>query len=278
MQSALQILSAFVGRKSPFERQLAHRPLSSWERSWSSYQQNASSLLVNIGAADTTTRILLYYSCQRSCENLTTSSSIRADLIPSTSLWMSLRNMSPSTHRDAQVMSRSDMSPRSWARRRYSSFFHGDSVVTGVRKTNSAHTRKAGITLHRPSPTRNEQQATGLRSPTSTRSLIDPSSSPVSTTRSISPNTFERFRRDSNRPVMAHLRPGWTSGELDRAERNTARAIVRPRRRITCPGLAQEKGKRRCLPNIRNPKIRSKLIGCLISGGCLAMMLTICKL
>lgn len=211
-------------------------------------------------------------------ETLIASSSSRADLITFTSLWMSLRRMSTSSHPDTQVVSRSNTGARSWVRRRYSSFFHGDSVVTGVQKTNSAQTRKPGIFLQRSSRMPNEQQAPGLRSPTSTRSLIDPSSSPMSTTRSISPATFERFRRDSNRPVMAHLRPERTSGGLDRAERHLPRAIVRSHRRRTWSGQVHEKGKRRCLPNIHNPKIRSKLIGFLISGGGLAAMLTICML
>lgn len=189
---------------------------------------------------------------------------------------MSLRSMSPSSHRNAQVTSRSNTSSRSWARRRYSSFFHGDSVVTGVQKTSSTSTRKAGTTMQRSSRMRNEQQALGLRSPTSTRSLIDPSSSPMSTTRSISPETFERFRRGSDHPVMAHLRPQRSYGELDRAGRNLAQAIGRPRRQPASSVPALEKGKRRCIPNTRNPKIRSKLIGCLISGGSLAVMLTIC--
>ena len=185
--------------------------------------------------------------------------------------------MSPSSHSNAHVISQSNTSARSWARRRYSSFFHGDSVVTGVRETNSVHTRKAGVTLQRSSRMRNEH-ARGLRSPTSTRSLIDPRSSPMSTTRSISPDTFERLRRNANRPVMAHLRPERNSGELDPAERHLARAIGCTRLRQAWPGAAQEKGNRRCLPNVRNPKIRSKLIGCLVSGGSLAVMLTTCKL
>lgn len=189
-----------------------------------------------------------------------------------------MRRMSTSSHPDTRVVSRSNIGARSWVRRRYSSFFHGDSVVTRVQKTNSAQTRKPGIFPQRSSRIQNEQQAPGLRSPTSTRSLIDPSSSPMSTTRSVSPAIFERFRRDSIRPAMAHLRPERTSGGLDRAERHLPRAIVRSHRRQHWSGQVHEKGKRRCLPNIRNPKIRSKLIGFLISGGGLAAMLTICML
>lgn len=172
-------------------------------------------------------------------------------------------------------MSRSNTNPRSWARRRYSSFFHGDSVVAGSR-TASVHTRKASRSAQRSSRVQSEQHGSGLRSPTSTRSLIDPTSSPNSTARSISPDTFERFRRDSNRPALAYVRPSRTSGELDRAERHLARAIVRTRRRQAWPCSVKEKVKRRCLPNIRNPKIRRKIIGCLVSGGILAVMLTIC--
>ncbi|MCJ1468149.1 hypothetical protein MMC07_006777 [Pseudocyphellaria aurata] len=183
--------------------------------------------------------------------------------------------MSPPSPPNGQAVSRSHNDPRSWARRRFSSFFHGDSVVTSVQRTNSANTRKAGAILQRSSRMRSEQQAPGLRSPTSTRSLIDPSSSPMSTTRSISPDTFERFRSDSNRPVMAHLRPETTFGERDRAQRPVNRVITRSRQRAAWPGSAKGKGKRRCLPNVRNPRIRSKLLGCLISGGSLAVMLTI---
>ena len=174
-------------------------------------------------------------------------------------------------------MPRSHSTPRFWARRRYSSFFHGESVVTSTRTRSSAHTQKLSIRSQHSSHAQDRQPTSGLRSPTSTRSLIDPCSPPSSTVRSISPDTFERFRRDFHRPALAHVRPQRTPSGANRAERHLARAIFRSQCRQASFETVQVKGGRKCLPTIRSPKIRRKVLGCLVSGGILAVILTICK-
>ncbi len=187
-----------------------------------------------------------------------------------------LRNMPPLFHADIQVMPRPNRNPRSWAQRRYSSFFHGESVVTSARSGTSSHTRKPSTTSQRSCRMRTEGSASVLRSHMSTRSLIDPSASPTSTYRPISPDTFEHLQRRTTPPPLAHFRPQRTSSELHRAERHLVRAIDRTRRRQARHCSREQKGKRTCLPNIRNPEIRVKIFGSLISATTLAILFIIC--
>lgn len=177
---------------------------------------------------------------------------------------------------DSQVANGATSTSRSWARHRLSSFFHGESVVCNIRK--APHTRKNSSSSESSSQPGNDQQILGLRSPTSTRSLIDPSASPISSTRSIFPATFESYGRTSQHTAGAHrgLQREYTG--TARAERHLSRALSNPR----CPRplLYARKEKRRwtCFPKVENPGIRNRVVGCVISGGSLVILLSVCKL
>lgn len=181
------------------------------------------------------------------------------------------------------VMPRSN-AQQSWARRRYSSFFHGESVVTDTPSTYSQTSpRKSNKISHRSFRARVEESNPTLRSPTSTRSLIDPVSPTLTTYSPITSDEFAQFQQPDhhNPPPVAHTRPQRTSGDLRRAERHLERAIDRSRRRqgrrrTNAVNKAGKKGKRKCFPAVRNPKIRRKLFGSLISAIILSILFIIC--
>lgn len=181
------------------------------------------------------------------------------------------------------VMPRSN-AQQSWARRRYSSFFHGESVVTDTPSTYSQTSpRKSNKISHRSFRARVEESNPTLRSPNSTRSLIDPVSPTLTTYSPITSDEFAQFQQPDhhNPPPLAHTRPQRTSGDLRRAERNLERAIDRSRRRqgrrrTNAVNKAGKKGKRKCFPAVRNPKIRRKLFGSLISAIILSILFIIC--
>lgn len=181
------------------------------------------------------------------------------------------------------VMPRSN-AQQSWARRRYSSFFHGESVVTDTPSTYSQTSpRKSSKISHRSFRARVEESNPTLRSPTSTRSLIDPVSPTLTTYSPITSDEFAQFQQPDhhNPPPLAHTRPQRTSGDLRRAERHLERAIDRSRRRqgrrrTNAVNKAGKKGKRKCFPAVRNPKIRRKLFGSLISAIILSILFIIC--
>lgn len=181
------------------------------------------------------------------------------------------------------VMPRSN-AQQSWARRRYSSFFHGESVVTDTPSTYSQTSpRKSNKISHRSFRARVEESNPTLRSPTSTRSLIDPVSPTLTTYSPITSDEFAQFQQPDhhNPPPLAHTRPQRTSGDLRRAERHLERAIDRSRRRqgrrrTNAVNKAGRKGKRKCFPAVRNPKIRRKLFGSLISAIILSILFIIC--
>lgn len=181
------------------------------------------------------------------------------------------------------VMPRSN-AQQSWARRRYSSFFHGESVVTDTPSTYSQTSpRKSNKISHRSFRARIEESNPTLRSPTSTRSLIDPVSPTLTTYSPITSDEFAQFQQPDhhNPPPLAHTRPQRTSGDLRRAERHLERAIDRSRRRqgrrrTNTVNKAGKKGKRKCFPAVRNPKIRRKLFGSLISAIILSILFIIC--
>ena len=183
------------------------------------------------------------------------------------------------------VMPRSN-AQQSWARQRYSSFFHGESVVASTPSTfNRTSPRKSSKTSRCSFRARIEESNPTLRSPTSIRSLIDPVSPPLTTYSPITSDEFAQFqRRDHpNPPPLAHTRPRRTSGDLRRAERHLERAIDRSRRRqgrrrTNTVNKAGKTRKRKCFPAVRNPKIRRKIFGSLISAMILSILLIICTL
>ena len=181
------------------------------------------------------------------------------------------------------VMPRSN-AQQSWARRRYSSFFHGESVMTGNPSTASRTSpRKSNQTFRRSFRARIEESNPTLRSPTSTRSLIDPVSPPLTTYSPITSDAFAQLQQHGphNPLPSAHTRPQRTSGELRRAERHLERTIDRSRRRqgrrrMDIANKPGKKGKRKLFPAVRNPKIRRKLFGSLISALLLTILFIIC--
>lgn len=169
---------------------------------------------------------------------------------------------------------------RSRAQSRFSAFFHGYSVLTKERWPTSPGYSKGRRTHHPRHPGRRQatpQGALNSRSRTSTRSLIDPVSSPQSSTGIRSPQELWQDRGASFRPVtvLATPRRGHAPRDPQRQQRCRSLDILGSRRR----GLeVPEKQHRRiCFPTITN-QLRTKILGSLISGALLVVILTICWL
>lgn len=169
-----------------------------------------------------------------------------------------------------------DASPHSRVLNRLSSFFHGESSHPSARMRSSHSRQKSNWMLHHPLSTPNGSSQSGLRSPTSTRSLIDPSASPASSAGSISPEAVGPFQMHTNPPSIAYVRPQSFSSEA-RAERHLARALSHPRRRRSWEGSRPQRRKWTCLPGIGDPKQRKFAIGSLVSGTILGIMLSTCE-
>ena len=166
----------------------------------------------------------------------------------------------------------SRISRRSTAQSRFSAFFHGRSVVV----PSAVYTRKAvpEAPIRTPIFDRYTTSGSRSRSPTSTRSIIDPSSSPLSCAESLPSGAFPGFEGAAGRSDMAYILPTGPSEDHQHAARvvkfsRYRRAWRRPKK--------VEKGKRHlCFPYVKDPKIRGKVIGSLISGLALVIILTIC--
>ena len=161
---------------------------------------------------------------------------------------------------------------RSRAQSRFSAFFHGRSVIT----PSPIPARKAVPTtpIRTPIFDRYHTSVPRSRSPTSTRSLIDPSSSPLRCDESLPSEVFPGFERASRR-LNTSLIPTSRLPADDRDPARTAgysqhgRAWRRPKK-------VEKEARHLCFPRIRNPRIRRKVIGCLVSGIILVLVLTIC--
>ena len=169
------------------------------------------------------------------------------------------------------------------ARNRMSAFFHGTSVITARAVGPFSRGRKPLRNAARqPIHIRLETQllntsAPVLRSPTSTRSLIDPSSSPANSVRPATSGTFERFSEIlSPEPVHNPQTNSNTTAEsvVPSAEGPVEHEQTNHRR----VRQLKQRTKENCLSLIRDRAIRSKLINCAVSGFALALMLTICTL
>ena len=114
------------------------------------------------------------------------------------------------------------------------------------------------------------------RSPTSTRSVIDPSSSPASSTRPLPPETLSTFQGSPNVPQRIHAIIPTLVPEAAPEEDQPAMAGADTQRRQKSSQRKEGERRRRCFPNIANHALRSKIITCLISGGALAAILAIC--
>lgn len=168
-----------------------------------------------------------------------------------------------------------DVDPHSWLHRRLSSIFSGESNILSASGRSFRLQKSNGISLHESSTSNRVPQA-GLRSPTSTRSIIDPSASPFTSAGSISPDAFRPLQMHTNPPSVAYDRPRTTSSGA-RAERHLSRALAGSHRHSTRRGLRPQRRKWVWMPHIRNAKHRSNAIGALVSGVILMVMLSICE-
>ena len=159
---------------------------------------------------------------------------------------------------------------------RFSAFFHGTSVVTDRTNPPAQQSRKSSrhgslTFLPRLDMSHLSSNAPILRSPTSTRSLIDPNSTPASSARPLSTARFELFTPNSASPAQAHL----ISPRFDRMiEPFTRRKTIRPR-----PGprwQPRHSSGRICFPFMRQRDMRTKVFHCLVSGFILAVTLIVC--
>ena len=173
-------------------------------------------------------------------------------------------------------------SHRSAIRSRLSTFFHGQSIVGHGPIASSSHTRKiARLRLEQSSRNRDytaylNAGTPGLRSPTSTRSLIDPASSSTYTTSPVPSETFGHFPPydhgarlaypPSIYPVAGTERRDLTVSDVY-AQRPETRWRQRPRKRLL-----------RYLPQKIERTVRKKIISSIVFGGILAAILSTCTL
>lgn len=178
---------------------------------------------------------------------------------------------------ESQTISRASATSRSWAYNQLYSLFHGESVIRSVRK--GTRNRKISSSsssgcFYQP---QNEHYAPGLRSPTSTRSLIDPSASPIGSSRSIFPATFGRVRGTSQRSITARYGLHSETTGIARAERHLSRVLSCPQH--PRPLILTRHARKRsvCIPKIDDPILRKRAFGTVISGGILAILLSLCR-
>lgn len=163
------------------------------------------------------------------------------------------------------------------AQQRFSAFFHGRSVLTRERYGSPVVPSKTSHIDHlmgAPEVVDLRQGARLPRSRASTRSLIDPISSPISPIsipRSPPREELWHYRGACFRPVPTLAPSPRYESPRGRHARNPA--VTRTER----PCFHRHRSnKRRCLTSSRNRRIRYKAIGSLVSGTLLALFLAIC--
>lgn len=159
---------------------------------------------------------------------------------------------------------------------RLSSYLHGfsvvggdDSIQTPSRPRKMYHySTQCYARTPRTVRTQRDANTTGLRPANSTRGVIDPVHSPNSATWPLTPHIQDERDRDRRRLTMdAHqsralTEPGYSQ---QRMKHRRTRTIV----------SRKEDGKS-LLSHKRDPKVRKKIIGCLVFGTLLAIVLTTC--
>ena len=158
---------------------------------------------------------------------------------------------------------------------RLSAFFHGTSVVTDRANLPTQHGRKASRhgSLNFLPPldmSHLNNNAPVLRSPMSTRSLIDPHSTPASSARPLSTARFDLFTPNSASPAQAHLSPHFDRMIEPFIRRKTLRPRPGPRWR------PRHSSGPICFPFMRQTDMRTKVFHCLVSGLILAVTLIVC--
>ena len=154
---------------------------------------------------------------------------------------------------------------------RFSAWFHGHSVMSSERSLVSLGTPKTWRTQDRFAPIRCASQAnrTSRRSPSSTRSIIDPTSSPNVGAEPRQSGSFEPLQV---RPVSPIAGTRYGSEEVvgiqGRTKTRTRLALSRPRKKPRHNNEA-----RKCFPDSH---VKRKAIETLVFGSILCVALTIC--
>lgn len=160
------------------------------------------------------------------------------------------------------------------AQSRFSAFFHGQSVlVREIYRTPQVGAKAANSCRpHRPMARGGfRRDGPGTRSHTSTRSLIDPISSPNSSAGSPHPEDFWQYRGAFFTPVSP-LAPSPRD-----ASRRTGETNDHPAQRARSSRRREPRKKRGCFSAVEDHQIRRKMIASLISGTLLILLLTICE-
>lgn len=160
------------------------------------------------------------------------------------------------------------------AQQRFSSFFHGQSVLKRARYGSPVLPSKPSYIGHPMGASEVVDFRQGARLPrsrASTRSLIDPISSPISIPGSPPSEELWHYRGAWFRPVPT-LAPS-PRYENSRGRHAAEPAVSRPER----PSFPQHRSnKQRGLASSRDRRIKYKAIGSLVSGTLLALFLAIC--
>ena len=151
---------------------------------------------------------------------------------------------------------------------RLSGWFHGSSVRSNDGKRPAIHTRKQKIShtstyCFAAAEPGHQHQAPGIRSFPSTRGLIDPVHSPTYGPRQLTYGSDPRHDAYLKR-LRAEL------GSAPREHSSKRRHQQRSKR-------SPAKNERLCFPQIKDVKMRQKVIGCLFFGSLLTILLTTCK-
>ena len=171
----------------------------------------------------------------------------------------------------------SHSSQRSAMRNRLSAFFHGSSVVADESPserqqscrmfrnkqshfTHSSNLEMSSLNRNTPAP----------RSPSSTRSLIDPTSSPANSARPFSNATYEQFSGNPFSPASAHL--AGSPRTMPYSEPMVRHHTSRRHRRNPRWRTKNSSGR----VYFRNKSMHQTVFKCIISGGLLAATLIVC--
>ena len=165
-------------------------------------------------------------------------------------------------------------------RGRLSSFFYGTSVLTNrpihpLCECKTPHSRLPDMNTSRLDIYHINTPAPVIRSRSSTRSMIDPSSSPVDSARPLPRETFDIDLQGFDAPERAHAPSPALLAHMDLEQQN----LTGWRRRHH--GLSEvhrRKKRSKCFPNAANKAVKSKVVSCLASGIILAVVLTTCPL
>lgn len=149
---------------------------------------------------------------------------------------------------------------------RLSGWLHGSSVRDNSGRRPPIHTRKTSHTstyCFAAAERGHQRHAPGIRSYPSTRGLIDPVHSPTYGPRQ------PAYGSDSRHEVyLERLRAELGSAPRERCSK---------RRHQQKSRRAPAKNERLCFPQIKDSKMRQKIIGCLFFGTLLTIVLTTCK-